>query len=239
MKKKEYCFRNLNTGEIDYVEVEITSSITASGQREKRQKPTPECMRRNNIRVRQKKIRHLIRANFQENDIYLTLTYKRGTRPETLGDVKKHVQRFIKKLRKQYKSRGYQLKYVGTLERGSKGGYHMHIVLNRIPDAETYMHKTWEHGHVRTQCLYQEGEFKDLGDYLGKDSSDRWQTTSRNLIKPEEHTKEVKDNGKLLESPPERRKGFEIVKDSVYSGINPLTGRAYLKYSQKKITGKQ
>ncbi|MCQ2509379.1 MAG: hypothetical protein MJ116_02805 [Lachnospiraceae bacterium] len=153
--------------------------------------------------------------------------------------AKEIVQKFLRRLRKEYRKRGYELKYIGCIERGSKGGLHFHFVVNSIPEADKLIQKLWEFGKPNFRLLYQDGYYKNLADYLGKESEERWPTRSRNLIKPEVKSRKVKEDHDILSEVPERKKGFAIVKDSIVSGINPFTGRAFLKYAQERIGAKK
>ncbi|MCQ2499789.1 MAG: hypothetical protein MJ117_00410 [Lachnospiraceae bacterium] len=235
MKKTEYQFKNVITGKVDYIETEITSSVRRDGQRQPKQKETPECMKAINVRERQKRIRHLIIANFHEDDYFITLTWYRDLRPDELESAKELVKKFLRKLRKEYKSKGMDLKYIGVLERGSKGGLHFHMIVNRMEGIDKLINNLWLHGNVNYKLLYQDGKFRSLADYLGKDCYERWPTRSRNLIKPDVKSRKIKGDKDLLSEVPERKKGYSIVKDSIISGINPFTGRAYLKYAQERI----
>lgn len=235
MKKTEYQFKNVITGKVDYIECEITSSVRRSGMRQPKQKETPECMKAINIRERQKRLRHLIIANFHEDDYFVTLTWYRELRPDDLESAKNLVKKFLRKLRKEYKRKDMELKYIGVLERGSKGGLHFHMIVNRMEGIDKLINSLWDYGNVNYKLLYQDGRFRSLADYLGKECHERWPTRSRNLVKPDVKTRKLKGDQDILSEVPEHKKGYSIVKDSIVSGINPFTGRAYLKYAQERI----
>lgn len=236
MKKKEYRFRNIHTGEVDYIEVEINASVQygAPGrQRKNREKPTPEAVRKNNERIRKNRIRRLLIANFEENDYWITLTWKKERRVNTLAEAKKQVQQFLRKVRRFFEKVGESFKYIGVLERGVKGALHFHIVMNRINDLDLILSK-WKEGHVNITPTYQEGKFRQLADYIGKDQDERWLTRSRNLIEPQVREKKIKLKANWFSKGPKPKKGYEIIKDTIYTGINPVTNKLYMHYSMQK-----
>lgn len=237
MKKKEFRFRSLSTGNIDYIEVEINASARygAPGKgRNNKEKPTPEAVRKNNERIRRNRIRRLLIANFAENDYWITFTWTKDKRAESLDEAKKQVQRFLRKVRKAYEKAGETLRYVGVLERGSKGALHFHVVMNRIPGADLIISK-WEYGHVNITPTYKEGKFRQLADYIGKDQAERWFTRSRNLINPIVKERTLKNRSNWMNKEPRHKKGFEIIKDTVYTGVNPVTGKVYMHYAMQRI----
>lgn len=236
MKKKEYRFKNLRTGEVDYIEIEISSSAQygAPGRsRKNREKPTPEAVRKNNERIRKNRIRRLLIANFDEGDYWVTLTWRRERRVNTLAAAKKQVQQFLRKTRRAYGKAGEQLKYIGVLERGSKGALHFHMVVNRVKDLDLILTK-WPEGHVNITPTYQEGRFRQLADYIGKDESERWFTRSRNLKEPALKEKRIKSKANWFIKDPKPKKGFEIIKETIYTGINPVTNKIYMHYAMQK-----
>lgn len=168
------------------IEEKHTGRYGAPGmKRAKRKKPTPEQMERQNQWKKEKAIRHLLKENFDEHDYWITLTYKKDMRPETQAQAKEQVQKFLRKMRDQYKKRNVPLRYIAAIEIGSRGGIHCHIVMNRIEGGDVLVAKHWPHGHAAFSLLYLEGGFRKLANYIAKNTSSRkWYSRSRNLRKP-------------------------------------------------------
>ena len=113
------------------VEEGYTGRYGAPGMpREKKRKATPEEIEKQNKTNKEKRVRRLIKANFSQHDIWATVTYKKGRRP-TVEEMRKDMSAFIRKLRKEYRKYGQELKYILRMGIG-KGGPHIHILLNRI-----------------------------------------------------------------------------------------------------------
>ena len=73
-------------------EIKYKGKYGAKGEkRAKRKKATPEQIKMQNQRNREKNVRRLIKANFGENDYWITLKYPKGTRLK-IEDVKKHMK---------------------------------------------------------------------------------------------------------------------------------------------------
>ena len=105
-------------------------------KRHKKQKASPEQIRKQNQRNKEKRIRRLIKANFKEGDMWVTLKYSKGTR-KSIEEVKDNLTKFLNSMRTQYKKRGHALKFIYRMEVGAKGGVHIHILINRIDQANT------------------------------------------------------------------------------------------------------
>ena len=71
-------------------------------KRAKRDKATPEQVKRQNQWLKEKKIKYVIIANFNTGDSWTTLKYQRGTRPDA-DRMRKDWKNFTKELRKVYK----------------------------------------------------------------------------------------------------------------------------------------
>lgn len=226
----------------------------AKGQkRQKKEKATPEQIEKQNQKNRQNYVRRLILNNFVRGDIWLTLKYPKGTRFTDSSVMVKDMRSFIRKLRKVYRSRDQELKYIYRMEIGKKGAPHVHILINRIrgePGMMEVLQSTWPYGFNETPY---EGETRtrELADYLTKKPEkeartqlsffpeDEWEKfirfqSSRNLKKPEQVRKEYKRRTlrKLFIEGPTPREGYYIDKNSIVSGINPVTGLSYYRYTE-------
>lgn len=135
------------------VEYKFAGNYGAKGEkRQKREKPTPEQVKKQNQRNRENRVRRLMKANFLENDYWLTLKYPRGRRPE-IGEMKDHLRKFLERLRRRYRKAGQELKFIYRVEVGRKGGPHVHVLVNRIQDGDRMIKECWEHGNVNFRLL--------------------------------------------------------------------------------------
>lgn len=218
-----------------------TARYGAPGQkRVKRKKPTPEEMERVNQMNRERLARWRLWEHFDVDDYFTLLTYKKEARPPDMGAAKEDFRKFVREVRKEYAKRGAALKWMRNIEVGSKGAWHVHVIVNRIPDTDVILNKAWEHGKVVSQLLYEKGGFQQLAAYITKTPKtdkrlkESNYSTSRNLPLPEpkkkiyRHWKHWRDIEKV--KVPE---GFYL--DSYHEGINPVTGYLYRRYILLRI----
>lgn len=223
----------------DSIEVEEnhTGRYGAPGmKRSPKRKPTPEQIARQNQWRKERDIRRLLKVNFEEYDYWITLTYRKGERPE-MKQAKKQVQKFLRQMRDQYKKRGSPLKYIVKTEIGNKGGIHHHIVMNRIECGDRLAAKFWTYGRADFTLLYKEGGFRKLADYIAKkEGKNVWYSRSRNLEKPKVERRVMKR--KTFSEEIRVPKGYYLEKESVREGTNPVTGYPYRHYTLVKINGR-
>ncbi len=229
---------------IEY-EYKYAGNYGAKGEkRAKRRKATPEEVRRQNQRNREKNVRRLIKANFSSNDYWVTLKYPKGERPG-IEEVKRHMKGFLDKVRRGYKKRGEKFRFIYRVEVGKRGGVHAHILLNRITDADLLVRGGWAHGGVDFTLAYETGGYRRLAEYLVKPPLDgegeggkigRYHP-SRNLVRPKPERKEYRRRTlrKLIAEGPKPTPGYYVVPDSVVSGVNPYTGMSYLHYEEVRL----
>ena len=240
-EEKKYIF----PGSIEVERIRTGKPPERGKGRQKREKPTPEQMRKQNEYNKRKLMRRLIKANFGENDYWLTLTYLRG-KTMTLTEAVKDRAKFLKEVRKEFKKRGYVLKWIGRTERGKRGAVHHHLIINRIPDADIIMAKAWKKvqgaGKTNVQLLYEKGQFKELAAYITKPNTETEDelpasqsnySRSRNLTIP--RPKVSRTSRKKILQEPTPTPGYYIDKDSICQGINPITGREYLHYIEVRL----
>lgn len=212
-------------------------------KRGKKQKRTPEDIRRQNERNRWRRIQRLILNNFRQGDWHLILKYRPGERPETYGEAKRHRKKFLDRMRKEYKKAGIHFKWIAVTERGKKGQVlHHHLVIQDIHregiDTVQLVKKLWSYGNEFFVSLYEDGEYEKLAEYIVK-AEDReegeWCTysRSRNLVPPKKTVETVRRRS--WRDPPVAPRGWYVVKDSVYNGMNPVTGYPYQHYTLKKL----
>lgn len=244
-------YRIKNTIEHEY---KFAGRYGAKGEkREKKSKATKEQIAVNNQKQREKRMRRLIAANFEEDDLWCTLKYPAGTR-KPIAEVEKDMDRFLDKMRYRYKKVNVPFKFVYRLEIGARGGVHVHFLCNRIEKADVMIKKCWTQGAVFYRGLT--GEYEALAAYIVKkpeeDSPENRQlsmfdeedqkkllkvSTSRNLVRPEPERRVYMHwtMRKLLEEGPKATEGYYIDKNSVQVYENPVTGYRYMEYTEVKI----
>lgn len=152
----------------------------------------------------QRYLRLLINGNFQEGDLFLTLTYKNKFLPKTPQEAKKEFNNFIRRLKTRLAKQGKadQLKYVVITEyreeTDSKKGvrFHHHVIINNIIDRDE-LEEIWSRkvnkkkvylGSANTKKIRVDGDYSldRLAAYLSErdDRKKEW-SSSRNLIRPE------------------------------------------------------
>ncbi|MDD3369227.1 MAG: hypothetical protein PHP50_10135 [Lachnospiraceae bacterium] len=240
---------------IEY-EFKYAGRYGAKGEkRQKKKKPTPEEMELQNRTNKSNRTRRLIKANFSPGDYWITLTYRSGTRKD-ITEVKADMRLFVKQMRKEYQKQDVPLKFIYMIEIGTLGGLHAHILLNRIPDTDKLVTAYWPHGHPHFVPVYEEGEYKALGDYFAKvpqESEDKPKkeqlkpidkdhyaySSSRNLIRPEPERKKYyrRNMRKLLADGPKPTPGYYIVPESIWIGTNRFTGYSSMRYIENLIGG--
>ena len=240
-----YVKNEYHLGKVIQVENHYPGNYGAPGQKRRpKRERTPAEMARQNQTNRRRKIQRLILANFKEGDWHLILKYKPGQRPESYERAQKSLKNFLDRLRKEYKKRGYELKYIAITERGKKGqALHHHVVIQDIntPELSTVdmVKKLWN-GFNTFIDLYDEGDYEKLAEYIVKiETKDELEqgkasySRSRNLITPKPKKKIMLR--KIWPEIPKPKKGWYVDKSTIYNGFNPVTERPYQYYTMRKI----
>lgn len=243
-------------GSIEY-EYKWAGNYGAKGEsRGKKKKATPEQIRKQNQYQKEKKMRRLVKANFERNDLWCTLKYVRGIR-KSIEDVKKDFDNFIRSLKRKYRKKEEDLKFIYRIEIGANGGIHIHFLCNRsrgTPETDIMIQESWKSGRVNYESLYDAGGYDDLAKYIVKEANEDQMKqlslfteyeqkklstfgSSRNLIRPVPERKIYKRKTlrKMLEEGIKPTKGYYIDKNSIEKGINPYTGMTYLHYTEVRI----
>lgn len=214
--------------------------------RGRKEKPTLEEIEKINQMNAERTLRLKINANFGKDDPFIALTYRKEERP-TPGQAKKNIERLLRKLRREYKKIGADLKYINVTEYKNKAIHH-HLLINHIAghDVAKLVRELWEFGRPHFTYLDGTGQYKDLAAYLIKETSKTYKendgghkqrySCSRNLILPVPKTEIIQKAKKWLEIP-KPIKGYYIDKDTVYNGIDPFTGKKYQRYTMVRLSG--
>lgn len=225
------------------------------GKREKRKGPTSPRQAISNAQRREQRLRWLLNENFEDGDLFLTIVYIRrmGEEPISPEKMKENFNRFIRKLRVEYRKRGKELKWVHSMEIGSRGARHHHIVLNYM-DVRLIM-KVWyeavpdpEEGKgsaFHPNPLNTDGQYGKVAAYMMKQTAqklgdeDRLQgkaySCSRNLRKPKVEKEVV--GASTFRKEPAPIKGYYIEKGSIIRSQDG-DGYDYLAYRMIQIGAK-
>jgi hypothetical protein len=238
----------LRNGDILDVEEYHDGNYGSPGKtRRKKEKPTKEQVRLINQRNKAKRCRWRLLQYFNEGDLFITWTYEVRNRPPNMDGALKDFRAAIGKIRKVYRGLVVQLYWIRNIERGTKGAWHIHLVIKQTPegDAAAIVTKAWTKGGTYVAEIrhskFTGDDMEQLADYLTKDEHTAEQrkdgipgkpriaessySTSRNMPLPEPK------EDKLVRWKPEVKppKGYYIAR--IHEGINPVTGFLYRSYT--------
>lgn len=204
--------------------------------------PTPEKMERYNQQEAERKLRRLINANFGAGDFHMILSYGGEYSPEP-GEARKHLDVFLRKMRRLYEQQGKPFNYIAAAERGSRGRrkMHFHMVVNYMDTRG--IAKLWPWGRAKFFPLDASGQYGELAAYIIKRTSrtfregtegfrKRW-SQSRNLLIPE--IKNYVITAKQWRKEPKAWKGYYLEKNRFFEGISQVTGYPMQFYSMVKL----
>ena len=246
-KRNTYSLRH---GDVIDVEEHHDGNYGAPGKkRAKRAKPTKEQMQQVNAMNKAKRTRLRLLEYFRSGDCFATWTYEVRNRPPNMKEALKHFQVAMRYVRKEYKKHGRELFWIRNIEQGTKGAWHIHLVINEIGNTASILEKAWEYGitycsAIRKNDKVYDEDFSKLASYITKDENTRYKkangeygkpkvkeasySTSRNMPLPEPKTKRLV----RWQEEPKPKKGYYIVRS--HEGINPL-GFKYRRYTMVRI----
>lgn len=247
-KRKTYRFRG---GEIIDVEEFHDGNYGAPGRnRTKKKKPTEEQMHAVNARNKMLRCRRRLLEYFTPGDIFATWTYEVKNRPPTMQEAKKDFSKAIRRVREEYRKRGYEPFWIRNIERGTKGAWHIHLIISKIEDTASIITKAWTKGgtyitEIRNNEKLFDEDFTRLASYITKDErtvdkradgtlgkpriKESSYSTSKNMPLPEPEV----DVLLIWKKEPKAKKGYYMV--SFYEGINPATGLRYRRYTMARM----
>lgn len=217
--------------------------------RQKKRKPTKEDMQKVNAMNKARLCQYRLIQYFAEGDYFATLTYKVSERPPDMQTAKKHWDKMIRTIRREYRKRGAPLFWIRNIERGTKGAWHIHLVITRIPDTARILEEAWGYGGIYLTQLkkskYYSEDFAELASYITKGEHTREKkadgseaapriressySTSRNMPLPEPRRKRLSRWQKEVKP----KKGYYIAR--IHEGINPKTGYKYRRYTMIRL----
>ena len=132
-------------------------------------------------------------------------------------------------------------KWIRNIEVGTKGAWHIHLVINRIPDTDEIIDEAWGHGMTDFKHIRKMGDMEKIASYITKSPrtekrlKESSYSSSRNLPIPKPETKVIMRWPTWQE--PIVKKGWYLDKESMHEGINPVTGYRYRTYTLLRLKG--
>ncbi|MBU2701667.1 hypothetical protein Ga0466249_002786 [Sporomusaceae bacterium BoRhaA] len=190
-------------------------------KRAKRINQTPEQQKKDNRRRATEKLAMQMANNFKSGDWYFTLTIA-GKVPD-YEEIKKKFDNFKKNLRRYYKRKGDELKYIAVMENMTgQGRPHAHLLINALTAEDmAEIKKYWTFGGARVEFFG--GEIDDcvkLSAYFKKEDVEKHSgrlQTSTNLVEPHEEKSKV-NRSECYSTQIKVPKGYHIHKGLTYQG---------------------
>lgn len=235
--------------------VEVREYYTArynqkGGSRASHREETADAQKIVNHRNAERRLRGLMRENFNTDDWFLTMRFIVGYRISH-EECHEAAKVFIKLMRKEYKRHGLELRYIYVIEHKART-CHLHMILPSAKEiAPSLVRALWERATAKAKSVdfryLWQGDFATkLASYLLKEYEPSGEHAprecdphppkgackfycSRNLKKPEV-IKEVMKRTKIPKEP-FVKKGYILMPDTIYSGICAFTGLEYRSYA--------
>ncbi len=174
-----YIERRVYAGKTVEVKRYHTRNQKSKGQPRIRKEPTTEERKEANLRQCEEKLRQKLNENFSENDLLVTLSYRKenGNKTRTVEQMREDKRLFLRKLRKCYRDAGKELKFAYVPEIGPLGSRHHHIVLSGIDPK--IIKDCWPFGFVDFKYLEKSGNYKKIASYFIKYSEKTFRTVGR------------------------------------------------------------
>lgn len=156
-----------------------------------------------NARYSYAKLERMLAANFDDGDLFVTLSYDDRHLPDSRDKAVRKIRRFLSLLRAARKERGQELRYIYVTEGNYPGGrLHHHLVVNGTGEDYEELRRLWIYGD-NVQCaplrITPQSSYEDLASYLTKEPrehgrpevGERTWTPSLGLYRPEPETEDV------------------------------------------------
>ena len=166
----------------------------AGRARAAKQNVTPEKVQRLNEERSKRRLVQLADANFTDQDIHLTLTYRQAPEYE---QAQRDVKNFLRTVKRKREQRGMEpLKYIYTIEGdddGTRERIHVHMLMSGGVDRQE-LEEIWARGYANADRLQpNENGLEAIARYITKQQKNRrkW-CRSRNLKQPKQRTSDSK-----------------------------------------------
>lgn len=185
----------------EYLEVNIYPVFRTPRQTKRSitRKPSREVQQVLNRRNRSCEVNRVICANFTNEDLYITVTWKGD--PPTEAEFRRELENALKRMGRALAKKGKKLKWVKTVEPGKKSGRpHAHLVITGGL-APQEIQQLWGKGYVDCKPLmFDKNGVTGLARYFTKLSRNEagdgkkkksW-SCSRNCVRPQPKTNDYK-----------------------------------------------
>lgn len=193
-KGRIYALKEIRAGEQLEIEVypQFTShdEIPASGRIKKDNSRAQRTLNDKNAR---KKVERLINANFDDRDIWITLTYSEKYLPYTMKEALANMARFIRTVNRRRKKQGLsnaKYIYVTEYDPDAEIRWHHHVVMDGALDMDV-VEKCWKYGgrNETRRLKKDESGLSGLASYIVKEkhrrkNEKRW-NCSKGLKQPD------------------------------------------------------
>ena len=239
--------RTFRGGEIIDITEHHDGNYGAPGKKRiKRDKPTREAVQKVNRMNKTQRCRWKMLTYINPGDLFATLTYRVKDRPASMLVAKEHFRKAIRNVRKEAKKRGCEIFWFRNIEHGTKGAWHIHLVINETGGMADILRESWPHGGIYIETirlndkLYDE-DFTRLAAYMTKDEHTEGLRSDGTPAKPRirEASYSASRNMPLTDPETEKlirwksepliRKGYFVTR--IHEGINPVTGYKYRRYT--------
>lgn len=218
--------------------------------RKKKKKPTKEQMQQVNHWNKVRRCREYLLGYFSAGDTLVTFTYQEEKRPKDMGGALKDFGKAIRYIRREYQKREYELFWIRNIEKGTRGAWHIHMVVNDIEDTGNILKKAWKKGDVHQITIkdsdkYYDEDFMKVAEYLTKDENSREEKKDGTLGKPRIKEASYSHSRNMQLVPPKKdklhrwkrevkpKKGYYIAR--IWEGINPATGYKCRRYTMIRL----
>lgn len=212
--------------------IKLTYGCVRGKTRKKKENPTPKQVQDNNDRIAIKKLARVINANFGPGDYHVVLTDAKGMTEE---EALKERKLFLRRMRREYKKAGSEMKAVWATEMDPRS--HHHLIMSNI-DIQQIV-KQWPHGRVNVLPLDDARDYTKLAEYLIKQTNEAFRDPSRATRQRYGRTRNLEDP--VLVKQEARAsdfninkirpvKGYHLDPDSIEEYTNPITGIPTITY---------
>lgn len=164
-----------------------------------------------NLKHSWQKLKALIAANFSMQDLVITLTYNEDSLPAIRRDAENRLKLFIRRLRAERRTLGYDLPYLYVTEMGhSSGRLHHHMIITSTGHDFEMIRRLWAKNgdNIDFAPIWTKG-YDGWAIYLSKESreigrryvGERMWRSSLGLVKPHVYTGWVNASDQLAAPP--------------------------------------
>ena len=235
-----------------YLEVEIypISKLEQKKSRGKKRNESRKEQKNLNDKNARKNLRRRIHANFDCNDLIVSLSYSDKYLPKNEEGAIRDRNNYLRRLKNFRRKNGLgELKYISVLEyreatcdRRTKTRIHHHIIISGMDRDK--VEKLWGKGTANANRLQaNEFGFEELANYLSKDprGKKRW-SQSRNIVIPVPEINDYKFSNRMVYEL-SRNQGDRCVFERLYPGyiytthevfVNEVNGGTYIYIQMRK-----